>query len=51
MWFTLYMNLQDVYISKLLLYENRIMYLTGQPRGVTPYPFESWNGVVPYEYI
>lgn len=27
------------------------MYLTGQPRGVTPYPFESWKGVVPYEYI
>lgn len=22
------------------------MYLTGQPRGVTPYPFESWKGVV-----
>ena len=27
------------------------MYLTRQPRGVTPYPFESWKGVVPYEYI
>nr|DAF01690.1 MAG TPA: hypothetical protein [Caudoviricetes sp.] len=37
--------------SLVNIFINNIIHLTGQLRGVTPYPFESWKGVVPYEYI